>query len=59
MMMTDAERRAIERIVEAADRIADRIEEFREVTAGRKPIPAALLNNLRMARRHVRQTCDA
>jgi len=53
-MMTEAERRAVERIAKAADHI----EEFRTVTEGRKRVPASLLNNLRMARRHVRQACD-
>ena len=51
--MTDKELRAIERIVE----IAERIDQYRELTAKRKPIPATLLNELRMARRHVKSSC--
>jgi hypothetical protein len=51
--MSDAELRAVERIAD----VADRIEEFRAATDGRKPIPATLLNQLRIARRHVRQSC--
>jgi len=52
--MTEKEARAVERIADAADRI----EQFRELTEKRKHIPATMLNELRMARRHVKSSCD-
>ena len=51
--MTEQETRAVERIIA----IAERIEEFRMVTAGRKSIPASMLQELRMARKQVKSSC--
>jgi hypothetical protein len=47
MTPQEKERRAVERLVA----IADRIEEFRMNTEGRKMIPKAMLQELRMARK--------
>jgi hypothetical protein len=51
--MTEAETRAVERLVKAADRI----EQFRVATERRKPVPLLMLQALRLARRHVKHAC--